>query len=90
MYSRRATTSELQGDHGERGLMFAIRFADELGLVDEAHPGPNLFDLAAGVANALATGPFTAGLGGGAEGHPVMWTGSVRSSRRRVAGQSNP
>ncbi|KAL1945966.1 hypothetical protein VTO73DRAFT_1968 [Trametes versicolor] len=60
-------------------------FADELGLVDEAHPGPNLFDLAAGVANALATGPFTAGLGGGAEGHPVMWTGSVRSSRRRVA-----
>ncbi|KAI0360913.1 hypothetical protein OH77DRAFT_1558017 [Trametes cingulata] len=62
-------------------------FADELGIVDEAHPAPNLFDLAAGVANALATGPF-AGLAGGAEGHPVMWTGSVRSTRRRAAGKS--
>ncbi|KAI0373495.1 hypothetical protein BV20DRAFT_1119067 [Pilatotrama ljubarskyi] len=59
-------------------------FADELGIVDEAHPAPNLFDLAAGVANALATGPF-AGLAGSAEGHPVMWTGSVRSTRRRAA-----
>ncbi|KAI0666580.1 hypothetical protein C8Q78DRAFT_1176707 [Trametes maxima] len=58
-------------------------FADELGIADEGHPGPNLFDLAAGVANALASGPF-AGLAGGAEGHPVMWTGSVRSSRRRA------
>ncbi|KAI0766838.1 hypothetical protein BD413DRAFT_614840 [Trametes elegans] len=60
-------------------------FADELGIVDEGHHGgPNLFDLAAGVANALVGAPF-AGLGGGADGHPVMWSGSVRSSRRRAA-----
>ncbi|KAI9068310.1 hypothetical protein FKP32DRAFT_1587710 [Trametes sanguinea] len=59
-------------------------FADELGIIDEGQAGPNLFDLAAGFANALAGGPF-GGLAGGAEGHPVMWTGSVRSSRRRAA-----
>ncbi|CDO77710.1 hypothetical protein BN946_scf184969.g61 [Trametes cinnabarina] len=58
-------------------------FADELGIIDEGQAGPNLFDLAAGFANALAGGPF-GGLGGGAEGHPVMWTGSVRSARRRA------
>ncbi|KAI0829944.1 hypothetical protein BC628DRAFT_1314795 [Trametes gibbosa] len=70
-------------DEGD-GLSEGDEFADELGIVHEAHPGPNLFDLAAGMANVLATGPFAAGLGG-AEGHPVMWTGSVRSSRRRTA-----
>ncbi|KAI8975845.1 hypothetical protein BD414DRAFT_580582 [Trametes punicea] len=59
-------------------------FADELGIIDDGQPGPNLFDIAAGFANALAGGPF-AGIGGGAEGHPVMWTGSVRSTRRRAA-----
>ncbi|KAI0633753.1 hypothetical protein C8Q77DRAFT_809629 [Trametes polyzona] len=68
------------------GLSEGDEFADELGIVDEAHSGAEIFDFATGVANALATGPLAAaGLGGGVEGHPAMWTGSVRSSRRRTA-----
>ncbi|KAH9894888.1 hypothetical protein C8Q73DRAFT_645187 [Cubamyces lactineus] len=59
-------------------------FADELGIIDEAQPGPNLFNLAAGVANALAGGGPFAGLGAGAESHPIMWTGSARPPRRRA------
>ena len=65
------------------------RFADELGIIDEAQPGPNLFNIAAGVANALVGGGPFAGLGAGAESHPVMWTGSVRPPRRRTAGKSS-
>ena len=65
------------------------RFADELGIVDEGHPGPSLFDLAAGFANALVGGPLAAaGLGGVPDGHSLVWTGAVRSSRRRGAGVS--
>ena len=68
-----------------------LRFADELGIVDEGHVGPSLFDIAAGFANALVGGgPLATGLGGGQDGHPVVWTGAVRNSRRRGAGRSNP
>lgn len=69
-------------------LIQFTRFADELGIIDEAQPGPNLFNLAAGVANALAGGGPFAGLGAGAESHPIMWTGSARPPRRRATGMS--
>ncbi|RPD73800.1 hypothetical protein L226DRAFT_488466 [Lentinus tigrinus ALCF2SS1-7] len=65
-------------------------FADELGIVDEGHVGPSLFDIAAGFANALVGGgPLATGLGGGPDGHPVVWTGAVRGSRRRGAGDDD-
>ncbi|KAI0708195.1 hypothetical protein C8T65DRAFT_740208 [Cerioporus squamosus] len=65
-------------------------FADELGMIDEGHVGPSLFDIAAGFANALVGGgPLATGLGGGPDGHPVVWTGAVRGSRRRGAGDDD-
>ncbi|TBU55065.1 hypothetical protein BD310DRAFT_1041405 [Dichomitus squalens] len=65
-------------------------FADELGLVDEARlgHGPNLFDLAAGFANVLG-GSLAAGIHGAPDGEPVVWTGAVRSTRRRGAGDDD-
>ncbi|RDX47077.1 hypothetical protein OH76DRAFT_1406241 [Lentinus brumalis] len=65
-------------------------FADELGIADEGHVGPSLFDIAAGFANALVGGgPLAAGLGGAPDGNPVVWTGAVRGTRRRGAGDDD-
>ena len=48
-----------------------LRFADELGLIDEVHNAPNLMNFAANFANALG-GTFAAGLGGVPDCEPFV------------------